>query len=416
MSRGSASVANRFLSRLVEPGFVAILCCVALVRIGVVVARMCSASPQRQDFTIYYLSALALHDGYNPYTASFAQIAAQSGLNSNVAGAVEHATDPPAFLLLIKPLALMSRSGAFWAWAAVNAACLIGALILLTAGVSLRARLLLVALAIIYPPVGIHFIWGQSKILILLLLAVAMRSMDAGLDWLAGLSLAAAGLLRIFPLLLLLYLVLQCRWRPLQWAIVSVAGGGAATVMVLGLSTCLSFAAGLRLIGDPSWLLYHGNFSVKAIVFQMAWFIGSVRPGGPIGVGWRALILAAEVAVLASAVIPTSMLAPRDDPEWRAFGLWVMVALLLSPVAWVYDLVLALIPLAALATGKRPLSIVLLWLGTLAYLAAAVALWPVAMALTYAASYRSVSEYLKKSGPGRGVRDVAAYESFQAVR
>jgi hypothetical protein len=257
-------------SKLLEPRFIAILFCVALLRVTAIVARIGSTPPTRQDFTVYYLTALALHQGDNPYTTSFSQIAVLADLGSDVTGEVGQPTDPPTFFFIIEPLAFMSRGAAFWTWAGLNAVCMICSLLLLTTGLSSKARAALVALAVIYPPVGIHFIWGQSKILILLLFTLAIRLMNTGRDRLAGLCLAAASLLRIFPLLLLGYLLIQRRWSALRWTIIGLAGGAAATLLAFGWVTCLSFASGLHLIRQPTWLLYRGNLSIRALVFQIA--------------------------------------------------------------------------------------------------------------------------------------------------
>jgi hypothetical protein len=68
---------------------------------------------------------------------------------------------------------------------------------------------ILVALSVMYAPVGTHFLYGQSQTLIMLMLTIAMRAMKRGSDWAAGMMIATAGLLRAFPLLMIGYLLIR---------------------------------------------------------------------------------------------------------------------------------------------------------------------------------------------------------------
>ncbi len=54
------------------------------------------------DFSHYYLSALAMRAGVNPYTTDLRPLGRALGIE-----AIEHATYPPAFLLCFEPLTLM---------------------------------------------------------------------------------------------------------------------------------------------------------------------------------------------------------------------------------------------------------------------------------------------------------------------
>src|SRR6185437_8261650 len=116
---------------------------------------------------------------------------------------IHYATDPPTFLLCFKPLARLPLAEAFWLWTALNFAALVVSLALLLrdSGVGTWTALALVALALLYPPVGEHFFYGQNKILVLLMLVLLMRWMADGHDAAAGLILGIAVLLRGFPLL-----------------------------------------------------------------------------------------------------------------------------------------------------------------------------------------------------------------------
>jgi hypothetical protein len=62
---------------------------------------------------------------------------------------------------------------------------------------------------------------------------------------LAGFALALAALLRIFPLAMAGYLVLQQRSRTFAYVIVGLLAGGLLTIAFIGLNNCISFFASL---------------------------------------------------------------------------------------------------------------------------------------------------------------------------
>ena len=63
------------------------------------------------DFSIYYASALALHENLDPYTTDLESVGGGLGFEIDP---IHYATDPPTFLLMIEPLARMPLRRAFW--------------------------------------------------------------------------------------------------------------------------------------------------------------------------------------------------------------------------------------------------------------------------------------------------------------
>src|SRR5260370_31112814 len=109
-------------------------------------------------------------------------------------------------------------------------------------GLTGRTAWLLAGLMLMSAPVNLNFYWGQSQLIILALMVGAMRSMERNRGGAAGLLIAAAALLRAYPLLLVGYFVFRRKWRAVTFATAGIAAGGIATVAILGLSQTLSFA------------------------------------------------------------------------------------------------------------------------------------------------------------------------------
>jgi hypothetical protein len=339
----------RLAAAIMHPGVAASICFLAIVQVAAICVQLPGVS-KRWDFSIYYLSAVAIREGLNPYTTDFRRLGAPLGLETDD---IPHATDPPTFLMLIRPLAFMPERTAFYAWVGLNAVSLALALLLLSQSSALEPRVMLVlaALAVAYPPVYFHFIFAQSKILILLLLVVIIRMMDRGRDRAAGLFLALAGLVRIFPLLLIGYVAIQRRWRMLGWTLGGLALGITITLMAFGLHYSLSFVTGAQLLSQLHWLRNHWatNISVRGAVSRLVWLITGQKNGaGPDQV--RSLVVfAADALLLGITVWATLRYPPGEDPDWRVLSMWIVASVLLSPTAWNHYMVLFFIPFGQLA-------------------------------------------------------------------
>src|SRR5260370_17472979 len=87
---------------------------------------------------------------------------------------IERGTHPPTFLVLFEPLTELPLRTAYWTWTGLNFVALAAALVMLLGRRSLLplgTTLVVAALALLYPPVFLHFCFGQSNILSRLMLA-----------------------------------------------------------------------------------------------------------------------------------------------------------------------------------------------------------------------------------------------------
>jgi hypothetical protein len=324
------------------------------------------------DFSIYYASALALHENLDPYTTDLESVGRGLGLEIDP---IHYATDPPTFLLMIEPLARMPLRQAFWVWNGLNLGALIAAVVLLLYGSSLDTRLkwALAALALLYTPVGEHFFYGQSKILVLFLLAAMMRCIERGHDAAAGLILGFAGAIRGFPLLLAGYLFMQRRTRALAWTGVGLALCGLVTVALLGVHQTMSFSHGLYFVTRNRFLVIPINISLGAFISRLFWYAYPPTPASSMELIRRVVVALSELALVTLTVRAPLRVKPGGDTDSRAFSLWVMTSVLLSPTAWVRYLVMALIPFALIAdaVNRGRASHRALWIAVASYVVVA---------------------------------------------
>ena len=210
---------ERIAAAMRQPAILAIVwICALLVLIGTLTKM--PDQWHRRDFSNYYESAWAMRHGIDPYSTNLTPIGAQLGLETNW---LVHASETPPFLLCFEPLTRMRPRVAFWLWTAINFSALAIAMYLLLvrrSGLSGRTALLLAGLMLMSAPVNLNFYWGQSQLIVLALMVAAMRAMDRDRDGTAGLLIAAAALLRAYPLLLVGYFVIRRKWRAVIFATV----------------------------------------------------------------------------------------------------------------------------------------------------------------------------------------------------
>lgn len=328
----------------------ALLWLIAAVRMLSLFGQLPSRATQ-VDYSVYYLSGYLLRHGDNPYSADLNQLADRFGMNTL---GIPRATDPPTFLAMFEPLTLLSPQTGFWVWTAINALALAAALwMLLGPGSGLRpdVGIALAALAVMYPAVVSHVYYGQNKVQILLLLVLTMRWLEARRDGAAGLALALAGLMRIFPLLLVGYLVIERRWRAVVFTAIGLIGGLIATGFAIGFRLEWSFVNGIDVLTGTRWLGYYTNVALGSFVSRLYWDRFGVHPGSGIETLRHITVAFAELDVLALACLVTLRSAPKEDSDSRIFCLWVVSAIMLSPTAWIHYMVLLFIPFARICSA-----------------------------------------------------------------
>jgi Glycosyltransferase family 87 len=366
---------ERIAAAMRQPAILAVVwICALLVLIGTLTKM--PEQWHRRDFSNYYESAWAMRHGIDPYSTNLTPIGAQLGLETNW---LVHASETPPFLLCFEPLTRMRPRVAFWIWTAINFSALAIAMYLLLVrrrGLSGRTALLLAGLMLMSAPMNLNFYWGQSQLIVLALMVAAMRAMERERDGTAGLLIAAAALLRAYPLLLVGYFVIRRKWRAVIFATVGIAAGGFATVAILGLSQTLSFVHGAVWLTDYTVVNRVDNLSLGPFVSRMFWSLTGTSPGSSVDWMRRAAMGIADVVVLGLTIRASTTDASRRDPDWRIYSLWIATAVMLTPVGWHHYLVLLAIPfvqMVASAAEARSSSRAI-WMAALAYFLSAISL------------------------------------------
>lgn len=190
----------------------------------------------------------------------------------------------------------------------------------------------------------------QLETPILLLLLLGLYGMQRGRDALAGAALGVAVMLKIYPGMLLLYLLLRRRWRAVGWCLGAMVAIQLLSLAVFGLSENFVYLFRILpgMLGEAPLL--------DAENLGLGRYVQSLLGAGPGAAAWITRLLALALAGASVAAVLRRG-EPSDEPRRTAleFGLFVTLVLLLLANSWVnYQLLLLLPLLVLLSAGLEP--------------------------------------------------------------
>lgn len=252
---------------------------------------------------------------------------------------------PPYFAILIAPLGYLSFSAAYLVWLVLNCVLLVATLFALESYAQLnhRASLLYRFAAVCFLPVFATFLQGQVSILLLALFSLAFFLARAQRDALSGIVLAFALIKPVYVAPVLLVFLLRGRWRVLTGFIAAAVVLIVAPIPILGSSINSNF---LHVLGvASSWT---NNTKL----------IGYGPQGNQSIKGMTDFLLPSRESLLIDAILATLLLlvlvrvARSGASLDGAFGLAIVVGLLISPHVFIYDLALMWLPISVALRGR----------------------------------------------------------------
>jgi hypothetical protein len=279
------------------------------------------------DFRIFYAWGADYLSGGDPWTD-----------RRGVMGGCNYT---PVFVAMFSMLARLDRKTAFWVWQAAQLLCLLTAVVLLARAnappLGIAPTLIVLSLVLLSRPLMGVLVWSNISPILLVLLSATWVCAGRQRPALAGLWLALATLLKLYPAVAAGYFLFGRRWRALGW-------------------TMGFFVAGVLLTNPVHWIelmtqnlpiAYHvkggsGGLTVLTFVRRTVSFFTGIRiVDEPLlaVLGFTVLIDLALVVIAAMATITGRT---RVDLDGLLFGLWIALALLMSPLGWEHDTVLLL--------------------------------------------------------------------------
>lgn len=272
-----------------------------------------------------------------------------------------HCNYPPAFLLAFEPLTALTPIAAYWIWYGIIVASLLLATVLLTRELGPPASssyLLAIGAVLIFPEVYGSLYESQPTFLLLALVVVAWVCDRRGSSAPAGLALAIGALLKLYPALAGGYFLVRRRWITLGWATLF----GIAGMMLVNVRYQRDYAHyGILTsvwLSDDAWLRNARSIAMLSNLRAILdWLYGGPLPRHAMTL-WLGLTALADLLVIAAVVEVTIRARDRRELDALCLGLWLVAAIIVSPIAWGHYLPFAIPLLLGLAAcvgcGARP--------------------------------------------------------------
>jgi hypothetical protein len=246
----------------------------------------------------------------------------------------------PLFVELFSPLARLDQVTAFWIWLSVQMLCVGGAVLILARGndppLSAAASVIVFSLAVLSRPFEGMLAYAHVTPMLLVLLSASWFCARREHPAAAGLWLALAALLKLYPAAAGGYFLFGRRWRALGWTIGFFVAGVLLTNPLRWLElVTVEMPVSYRFVAEADLTVM--TFVRKAV----AHFAGTTTIAAPL---FTVLAITALIDLVLLAVAATATITSRgrDDLEGLVFGLWVALALLMSPLAWMAEMLLLL--------------------------------------------------------------------------
>ncbi|MBX3167495.1 MAG: DUF2029 domain-containing protein [Candidatus Eremiobacteraeota bacterium] len=299
------------------------------------------------DYHQYYFGLQALRSGVCIYRdADYFAYCEQLGASHNSMAIF----NPPGFFLLMEPFGQVEFSPSFWlfvlssgllAWMSLLLVCLClwenRGLALAAAGLS--------GVIVFNSPQGVdNLALGQLGFLLIGFLALTWLCDEFNQSSLAGLALAAAVVVKMWPLLLLAYLARRRRWRTAVWTFVWLTLFSLLQLMRFGLP--LHFAYLQHFGGSPS----QGVMSQSVMGVLLTWFGPGILPlAGPLSL----VFLGLGLALLWQSSPATENCSAQAARQWRLleFSCYLLLALMCTAWSWPHHRLVLILPILALCAS-----------------------------------------------------------------
>lgn len=235
---------------------------------------------------------------------------------------------PPFSALALVPFALLARASLALtkvAWTLFGVACLAWSVARIRAKAWGPVALAVAAVAV---PIQTNVEHANINAVLLALVVAAAVDLADGRDARSGLWIGIATALKAFPGLLLAYLAYRRRWRAFGAGIAAAAGLTALALLPYGPEEGVAIARNwLALTIEAQDLVRPSNQSLAALVSRL---------GGSPTVG-----LVASLACVAAVAVSFRHREPADRGA-QELAIVTLLAVLISPIAWVHYYVLLL--------------------------------------------------------------------------
>jgi hypothetical protein len=293
--------------------------------------------------------------------------------NSIYSDEIAQNNHPPFNAILFIPLALLNYKASIFAWSLLSIIFYFWAGIIVIRTLQIRLKtewsLVLIAGALAWYPFQVHIALGQLSLFITICIIGAWASLKKHKDITAGVLIGIAALIKLYPLLIIGFLVLSRHWKAAWSALLVFLGGILLTWTLVGRDDFLNYFLTIAPNNGREYATFPINASLSAAAGRT--FLNGHWVSPMIHSPALATIVYLAAASLVLLFTGIYVLKTRQQPQGVDIGLAMTCVgmLLVSPITWEHSFSILLLPfgllLQAILTRPRH-SIKLLFLAAVA--------------------------------------------------
>jgi hypothetical protein len=296
------------------------------------------------DFSFYYGWWTDYSSGGDPWMVQATKTELRPGLERE-----RYCNYTPFFVEVFSPLARFDQKTAFWIWQVAQIICLVAAVLMIARGsdppLGAAATVIVLSMLLLSRQFAGTLVMAEVTPTMLALLSASWLCARRERPAAAGLWLALAALVKLYPAAAGGYFLFGRRWPALGWTVAFFAAGVLLTNPMRWIELArvgMPFSYHTIVTMHVNFALGRAELTVLAFVRKIvAHFAGTSVIAAPL---FPVLAISAliDLALLAIAAAATITGRGRADLEGLLFGLWVALALLMSPLAWIHETILLL--------------------------------------------------------------------------
>ena len=250
---------------------------------------------------------------------------------------------PPPFVIAFAPIARMNIVAAYWTWQGAQVVAFGAAIAIIVREAAprnpVRIAAILALTAILLPYFFSSTLYEAEPSALLMLLLIAAWSLSRReRPAMAGLMLAVATVLKVYPVVVGGYFLFRRRYAV-------VIAGALWTLAIVALTNPLRWIGSLSHGAGPYFKTLAWASDGRAINIPLNAYAAmsalSIRPDA--AVQWLAPIaVALDAAVVAIAAVITWRSSEASEPDGLALGIWMTAMLLVCPLTWNHEITLTL--------------------------------------------------------------------------
>jgi hypothetical protein len=214
---------------------------------------------------------------------------------------------------------------------------------------SISPYILFLIPVLFFSPLRNNIFFGQSYLLLCFLLLEGYIAFAKNQTWRSAVLWAIAILFKIFPVVIIVFLLIKKQYKKLVYLFIVCAGLGVVSLFVNGFACWEYYFKDLfprlnngELNDSFTWIFQSAQMFFKDIFVYDA--LLNPKPVFNMPVLYESAIALYKAIIISACILLTVRNSPKD---FLSFACWILASILVSPNGSVYSLILLVIPLLA---------------------------------------------------------------------